>query len=493
MKHLLLFIGISLFCLSAKAQFIYSLQSTPDSAAVLINGKEECRTPCEFPFYWKTYKSDQLVIEIAEKGFQNWSDTLNTKPSKLNFEVNAELKRSYRKFAFDTLTAPIAFDKLLADVFTNGEPIGTIRFSNGEKETIKWEGSVKTGAPEFEEVFYNAVEEAGYQTPNSVQTRVQLFKPTETVPPPPPRFLVGLKLDDIAYSINEVERNGRKEYKSNVKMQCEWQVLDKASDEVIISYRNQGEYRTRSSNKNQVIRNLPPFENALLDFLENSGLYEAVKDSRPVISTYSAASANPDRSYSLKTVVNPEFEELSDMIQYVNPSCVTIITDQGFGSGVIVNQDGYMLTAYHVVENSNKIEVKFSTGITLGAEVIVFDEKNDVALLDITGSGYQALPLSTEVVKLGEDLITIGTPTNLELGQSISKGIVSGRRMIEDMAVLQMDMAVSPGNSGGPLLNREGKVVGIVQRKIVKEGVEGIGFGIPIEDVIDILHLSLQD
>lgn len=493
MKQISIIFSISLFCLSAKAQFIYSLESTPDSAAVLISGKEECRTPCDFSFYWKQYKNDKLVIEIAETGYQSWSDTLHSKPRALNFEENVELERSYPKFAFDTLTAPVAFDKLLADVFTDGEKIGTIRFLNGAKETLKWEGSVKTGAPQFEEVFYNVLEEAGYQTPKSIQTKIQLFKPTETVAPPPPRFLVGLKLKAITYSIQEVERNKRKEYISLVKMQCEWQVLDKTKDQVIITYQNEGTYKSRNSRKIDNIQNLPPFEDALIDFLANSGLYEIVKDSRPVFSTYASAGANPDRIYKIDEVLNPQFDKLSDMIQYVNPSCVTIITDRGFGSGVIITEEGLLLTAYHVVKESNRINVQFSSGIKLGAELIVYDEDSDIAMLNITGSGYQPLPLSAAEVKLGEDLITIGTPSELALGQSVSKGIVSGKRMNGAIAVLQIDMAVSPGNSGGPLLNDNGEVVGIVQRKIFGGGVEGIGFGIPIPAVIDILHLELQN
>ena len=80
----------------------------------------------------------------------------------------------------------------------------------------------------------------------------------------------------------------------------------------------------------------------------------------------------------------------------------------------------------------------------------------------------------------------------MELGQSVAKGILSGKRKIKDKIYIQTDMAVSPGNSGGPLLNEKGEIIGIVQRKIVDEGVEGIGFAIPIDKAIEILNIELR-
>jgi len=476
-----------------QAQFIYSIESTPDSASVRINGEEECRTPCDLTFYWKSYKDKNLQIEVFEEGYIPWKDSITSKPMKFSFAANIDLEREYPKFEFDTLTAPIAFDKLLADEFLDGELIGHIQFENGQREDIKWEGSVKTGAPEFEKVFYKAVEKSGFQTPNSIQTRIQLFKPTETVAPPPPRFIIGLKLDHIYYTIEELTRNKQREFKSRVTMNCEWQVLDKATNEVVISYKNKGVYRTRSKYSLDNIQNLPPFENALLDFLENSDLYTLVKDSEPTIKTYSSVSANPEKIHPIEAAYIPEFESFSDMIKYASTSCVTVVTDNSFGSGAIINNEGLLLTAYHVIEDAHSLEVKFSNGLQLEAEVVTYNIENDIALLDITGSGYQALPLNSTEIGLGEDLLTIGTPTSIELGQSLSKGIVSGRRMMEETSVLQLDMSVSPGNSGGPLLNLKGEIVGIVQSKIVGEGIEGIGFGISASEVISSLNLKITE
>ena len=181
------------------------------------------------------------------------------------------------------------------------------------------------------------------------------------------------------------------------------------------------------------------------------------------------------------------------MIQYASTSCVTIITDGGHGSGVIINDNGYVMTAYHVVDGANKIDVKFSHGLKLKATLVAYDYPNDVAILDITGEGFQALPLNTKDNSgLGINVLTIGTPAELELGQSVAKGILSGKRKIKEKIYIQTDMAVSPGNSGGPLLNEKGEIIGIVQRKIVDEGVEGIGFAIPVDKAIEVLNIELR-
>src|SRR5690606_14417458 len=118
--------------------------------------------------------------------------------------------------------------------------------------------------------------------------------------------------------------------------------------------------------------------------------------------------------------------------------------------------------------------------------------ENDIALLKVQGRGFRALPISEDnEYQLGAEVITIGTPADVELGQSISKGILSGKRKKDDKIYWQVDMAVSPGNSGGPLMNTKGEIIGIIQSKIVLEGVEGIGFALPIGKVKEVFNIQL--
>ena len=115
----------------------------------------------------------------------------------------------------------------------------------------------------------------------------------------------------------------------------------------------------------------------------------------------------------------------------------------------------------------------------------------DVALVKVAGNDLPALSIGDdEAVQLGEELFAIGTPLDEQLGQSVTRGIMSGRREIEGRKYLQTDVSINPGNSGGPLIDGDGKVVGIATMKVKATGVEGIGFGVPISTALEMLNIE---
>jgi S1-C subfamily serine protease len=184
----------------------------------------------------------------------------------------------------------------------------------------------------------------------------------------------------------------------------------------------------------------------------------------------------------------------SDMIAHATQACVTVVTNNGHGSGVIISPDGYVLTAQHVVEGQQTVDIKMPGGLTLQAQVLRQDAVLDCALLKITaGSGFRALPTQpSSAASTGAELYTIGTPADVDLGQSVARGILSGKRRVNERVYLQTDIAVSPGNSGGPLLTAKGEVIGLVVSKLVGSGVEGIGFAVPIEEVLRALAIEFR-
>jgi len=135
----------------------------------------------------------------------------------------------------------------------------------------------------------------------------------------------------------------------------------------------------------------------------------------------------------------------------------------------------------------------FSSGLTLPLELIRMNKKSDVALLKIPVSGYAPLSLDTNSVsgKIGSDVVAIGTPEDLKLGQSVTKGIISGMREINGKKYIQTDVSINPGNSGGPMINKKGKVVGVVSRK--KLDTDGIGLAIPISEALNALNIELKN
>ncbi len=165
------------------------------------------------------------------------------------------------------------------------------------------------------------------------------------------------------------------------------------------------------------------------------------------------------------------------------------------GSGIIVSQDGYILTNAHCVSDAREagdpIEVYLHDGSTFVGEIIGADSDTDVALLKIDARGLPAVSLSTTKLKPCQTIYTMGHPSET-LKYTMTSGIVSGLdREVDfsDGAILKMfqfDAAVNPGNSGGPVYNAYGKVVGMVTAKYVAINAEGIGFAIPIDSALEI-------
>lgn len=165
---------------------------------------------------------------------------------------------------------------------------------------------------------------------------------------------------------------------------------------------------------------------------------------------------------------------------------------QGAGSGVIISQDGYILTNNHVINGANSVKVRLRDGTEYDATIIGSDSDNDIALLKVSATGLSPATFGdSNSLAVGDYVVAIGNPLG-ELGGTVTDGIISAlarKVTIEDtqMTLLQTNAQVNPGNSGGGLFNANGELVGIVNAKQSATEVEGIAFAIPINNVIDIL------
>ena len=169
------------------------------------------------------------------------------------------------------------------------------------------------------------------------------------------------------------------------------------------------------------------------------------------------------------------------------------------GSGFVVTTDGYIVTNYHVIEaayqRNYKVSVMFYDGKTYDATIVGVEEENDVAVLKIDATGLTPVEVGdSESIQVGEEVYAIGNPLG-ELAFTMTTGHVSAldRKITTNESpsainMFQFDAAVNSGNSGGPLYNAEGKVIGIVTAKYSSTGVEGLSFAIPINDAIDIAN-----
>lgn len=198
-------------------------------------------------------------------------------------------------------------------------------------------------------------------------------------------------------------------------------------------------------------------------------------------------------------------KESSDILSLTPPSqvprdlesaakaTVVVKVDGGHGSGFFINQDGFVLTNFHVVANTDTLIIIDQAGKEYEGVLITKDFDNDLALIKIESTPPYAFQIPSSInYQLGTSIYAIGTPGSLEIGQSISSGIVSGERQVDKATFLQTDASINFGNSGGPLVNQEGELIGIVNSKLIGIGVEGIAFGTPAYLLSQYLNLSFK-
>jgi putative serine protease PepD len=174
----------------------------------------------------------------------------------------------------------------------------------------------------------------------------------------------------------------------------------------------------------------------------------------------------------------------------VEPSVVDIQSREGRGvgegTGIVISNDGKILTNAHVVSGASRITVTaFKGQKALPATILGADEAHDVAVLQVDASaGLPAADLGRSAdVAVGDDVVAIGNALGLRGDPSVTRGIVSGlnRTIGPHTGMIQTDAAINPGNSGGPLVNRAGQVIGINTAVATENGAQNIGFAIPID------------
>lgn len=179
---------------------------------------------------------------------------------------------------------------------------------------------------------------------------------------------------------------------------------------------------------------------------------------------------------------------------------------RGLGSGVIVSEDGYILTNHHVVEEADEITISLSNGNEYDGEVVGSDPQTDIAVLKVDAEDADDLePITfgnSDNVRVGEMILAIGSPLGEDLAHSVSMGIVSAKgRAVQIIdrgqgyeSFIQTDAAINPGNSGGAMVNMDGELVGINTAIASRSGGnDGIGFAVPVKIAESIMESLIED
>ena len=201
-----------------------------------------------------------------------------------------------------------------------------------------------------------------------------------------------------------------------------------------------------------------------------------------------------EQAVPTREVTNPSALSTVDIAQRARATITQVRVQaksgSGSGSGVVFRSDGHVLTNFHVVDGADSVKVVLASGRELTASIVGTDPESDIAVLKVDGGPYSVANLgSVADLKVGQPAIAIGSPLGLAGGPSVTVGVVSAlHRRIEARSgpplldMIQTDAPISPGSSGGALLDADGAVIGITTAVAVSEvGAEGLGFATPID------------
>jgi len=265
-----------------------------------------------------------------------------------------------------------------------------------------------------------------------------------------------------------------------------WELFNAQAQKVVLSLNTEGSFKREDSEKDSVAEFIGhAIAVAARNLLANKEFVDAV----------TGASAAPQESASASSLVLTKFspppggsEKNSTQIR---AAVVTVETSAGSGSAFYIDREGYLLTNQHVVGDSKFVKVRTATGREIPGEVLRVDAKRDVALLKTEKTPFEPLPIHFGETHIGEEVYSVGSPLGETFSGSMTKGVISGDRDLENLRFIQSDVAVLPGSSGGPLLDSSGSVIGIAARAL-DSGRANLNLFVPIQDALDAVSVKVQ-
>lgn len=294
---------------------------------------------------------------------------------------------------------------------------------------------------------------------------------------------IGLNIIDIKSYICDQVIN----VNATTLVRAEWQIYDPLKREVLARI-------STSGGVNRAFKATGIEDHVVMEaFRENVRLLLADQRFRDIVlsSNETASTAPATDSKNIPITLAVAAPALTRPIGDVPGSVVAVFTGSAMGSGFLISNDGYLLTNQHVVGGATTVRVRWSDGFETTGEVVRVDKRRDVALVKTSPHGRQPLALRRATPGVGDAVFAIGTPLDEKLQSTVTKGIVSANRILDGFAYIQSDVTIDHGNSGGPLVDDKGRVIGITVIKIAPDdGQRGLNLFIPIGDALDFLSLK---
>jgi len=271
----------------------------------------------------------------------------------------------------------------------------------------------------------------------------------------------------------------------DASMSVDWQVYSRLDRKVVYQHTTQGSSEiTESRAAGSDIIN-EAFAQATRGLLADRAFYDLIAGGG---GPAKQAAAMPTAFVARKAFTRPIAKNMKEIQQNV----VVVFAGGGYGSGFVIDDVGHVLTNEHVVGAAQRVKVRFESGQEETAAVLATDARRDVALLKIDSADMGGLPIVFDPAAIGDTVYAVGAPLDPTYSATVSKGIVSGVRELDDETWIQSDVNVQHGSSGGPLLDDRGNVIGMTARGAPNEAgaPSGVNFFIPIADALKRLGLN---
>lgn len=300
------------------------------------------------------------------------------------------------------------------------------------------------------------------------------------------KYLVGAVVQDVKLSSCFRLPQLNAEASAEASITIEWQFFDPFERKVAFRASSTGQAKSRASTDGENQALAMAFTQAARALLANQAFYDFMSKASQAPAEEVKLNAP---AFKLKPVPasTARFQEhATDTRAHV----ATVFSNSGVGSGFFIN-DGYLITNNHVVDQSKFVKVRLITGREVVGEVVATNAHRDVALVKTEAIGLKGLPVRATEAGIGAQVFVIGSPLGQENEGTVTSGIISTYRVEQDQRVIQSDVAVTHGNSGGPMVDDNGNVIGITVYGRADPDGKNLNFFIPITDALDKLGVAL--
>lgn len=339
--------------------------------------------------------------------------------------------------------------------------------------------------------FYKRLKEAGYEVLGNPD---DIFEDKSQLRPD---FFIGAIIVGEKRNVcfpDGVTNLQQSPHKVEQSLDIEWQVYDTLSKTVAATVKTHGYIAEEAAEVGASDKAYDEIFTQAINGLLADKSFQAAVAAGSELSDDALEEGESERLVKMK-LLSPLSGSISSNVRAVQTAVVTILVPGGHGSGVLLGREGIVPTDRHVVGTAKAVKVKTFDGREFPGRVVVADQRHDAAMIKVQGSlGEIGLPIAVAPVPVGADVYAVGSPLSTSLANTMTKGIVSGYRVFDGVTHIQSDVSVQPGESGGPLLDDSGNVIGLTRASVLRgTSNTGVNFFMPIGAALQSLGVVIDD